>query len=239
MILFENLQKKGVPHGVSEVREGSFNFYTNPRFKERAKNLLAQAGILEKELVLAEQVHGKKVHTCPENIGGYVKLGVDGVVSTSRNHVLLIKSADCAPILMFNPKKKRVGAIHAGREGIRKGVVEEGIKKMENAEALIVGVGPHIKKCCYFFSKKDFEKRFKGTFWDKYSEKKDQGFYLDITKAIVDKLAALGVKEENIEISPFCTFCASDRLFSSRKWRKGRYENFTSFPETGSFISLT
>ena len=49
---------------------------------------------------------------------------------TIPGQVLAIISADCVPILLFDSKKRVVGALHGGRECLIKGIIKEAIRKM-------------------------------------------------------------------------------------------------------------
>ncbi len=243
MISFKNLKKEGVMHGISEVKEGSFNFYTEPNAFPNFKKLLKkERGEKAKKdnFIGAEQIHGKKVHTAPPGMSGYIKLGVDGLISETPGQVLIAITADCLPILIYNPVKKKVAVLHAGRKGIKKQIIREGVLKMEDPSSLLVGVGPHIKKCCYSFEKKYFKKTL-GGFWEPYVQEKEGKVYLDLTSAALEQLERAGVKKKNVEVSKFCTFCHAERFFSARKEAQNKklYEQHEPSPETGSFIALT
>ncbi len=242
MIQFENLKSfREITHGVMEVKEGSFNFYTNPEAVNNLLNCLKKSGETTKKenLVLAEQIHGKKIHHTSQKTSGYIKLGVDGLISKKRGEVIAVKTADCLPVLMFNPVKKIVGAIHAGRRGVKKKIIQNTVDKMKNKKSLIVGIGPHIKKCCYGFENKDFSKKLENSQWKKYACRKNDKVYLDLTQAALDQLTDSGVSRKNIEVSKYCTFCQYKRFFSARKTKqKNPYPEYGRFPETGSFITL-
>lgn len=239
MILLENLKnEKGLVHGITEVEEGSFNFFTNPDFGSRLSEARGIKG-KETEVVVSEQIHGARIHVVPPNIKGYIKFGADGLVSSEQGRVLLVKTADCQPVLLFNPEKERVGAVHAGRRGIRRGILKEAVRKMGSPGSLLVGIGPHIKKCCYSFHPETYKEYFKGGFWEPYTEKKGGDFYLDLTKASLEQLTASGVKRKNIEVSEFCTACRPERFFSRRKAEEENlYDEYGRKPATGSFIAL-
>ncbi len=242
MISFDNLEKSGVVHGISEVEEGSFNFYTSPKAVLNLLKITEKAGAKRnyEDVILAEQVHGRRIHKTTPRLGGYVKLGADGLISETPGQVLAVKTADCLPLLFYNPLKKRVAAVHAGRKGLEKLIVQEAVIKMENPEVLRVGVGPHIKKCCYSFDS-TLKSNFQKSYWSDYYEKRGDHIFLDLTRSALDQLKKEGVKRENIEISEFCTFCAAHRFFSYRKRKEKTkfYQKWGRFPETGSFITLT
>ncbi len=241
MIFFDNLGKEGVTHGISEIKEGSFNFYTSPDAVLNLLEIVKRAGVKagREDIILAEQVHGKKIHKTDSQLGGYVKLDADGLISETPGQVLAVKTADCLPVLIYNPVKKRVAAIHAGRRGLEKLIIQEAVTEIQNPEALKIGIGPHIKKCCYSFDSKT-KNGFRESYWFDYYEENKGRFFLDLTQAALNQLEKTGVKRENIEVSEFCTFCTADRFFSYRKRGENPdfYKKWGLFPETGSFITL-
>lgn len=93
------------------------------------------------------QVHGNAVvdaecGTRPE---------ADGIVTTERDLVLLVRTADCVPVLFADEAAGIIGAAHAGREGMAAGVVPETIARMRalGATRITAWVGPHVCGKCY------------------------------------------------------------------------------------------
>lgn len=234
MIFFKIFQKyPNLIHGILEKKEGLIEIND----QKSIKNVLKAIKKLEKkasieDLIFAQQVHGKNIYFCPPHFKGYLKLNCDGLITETPGQILVIRTADCIPLLIYHPLEKRIGALHVGRKGMFKGILENALKKMDKKE-LRVAIGPHIRKCCYWFSKKDYLVMRK---WKRYFQKKGNRFYLDLTKILLDKLKKLGVKKENIEDCHICTFCQSKRFPSARKIRKSKKgEKISCFI---SFISL-
>lgn len=245
MIFFEKFQEhKEIIHGILERKDGSVNPFSNPRSGENVLEALRRLGFKEAKidnLIFAEQIHSPNVYVCPPGIGGYIKLETDGLISKNPGQILIIKTADCLPILVYDPQQKKVGAIHAGRKGLLGGIIENTIEVFDSQpSSLIVGVGPHIRKCCYYLKKRDQDYILHSQ-WRKYIEKRDDKLYLDLTQIALDKLLNLGIKRENIEDCMICTYCQAERFYSARKresqpdfYRKEKEK----FPCFGSFIGL-
>ena len=245
MIFFKNFQKyKNIIHGVLEKKDGSVNPFSNPKTEENILNALKKIGFKNysaEDLIFADQVHSSRVYFCPSGVGGYIKLQTDGLITKARNKILIIKSADCVPILVYNPKQKKVGAIHAGRKGIVKGIIEAALEFFgSDVSSLVVGIGPHIRRCCYYL-RKESRKLAQNNEFKAYIQKRNRRFYFDLTKIVIDKFLKAGVKRENIEDCGICTFCQWKRFYSARK-REERPEIYPkkdgSFPCFGSFIGL-
>ncbi len=103
-------------------------------------------------IVGLRQVHSDVVHrvdqAVPEPLVG------DGVITRTPGLLLVVKTADCLPLLIVDPKQRAIGAIHAGWRGTVKRIAEKGVGEMrrqfgsEPAD-LLVAIGPGIRQCCY------------------------------------------------------------------------------------------
>ena len=102
------------------------------------------------------QVHGAEVvaavPTSGSGDGSAPGLPVaDGLVTDRRGLVLLVRAADCVPVLLADPDAAVVGAVHAGRAGVAAGVVAAGLAacRTQGARELVAWVGPHVCGRCY------------------------------------------------------------------------------------------
>jgi YfiH family protein len=103
------------------------------------------------EVVLAdmEQVHGNDVaHT--DGSGGRSPV-CDGIVTDRADVVLAVRVADCVPVLLADAVGGMIGAAHAGRLGVEKGVVPATVARMRalGATDITAWIGPHICGGCY------------------------------------------------------------------------------------------
>jgi polyphenol oxidase len=92
------------------------------------------------------QVHG---HTVVE--AGGPREQCDALVTDRADVVLMVRVADCVPVLLADPAAGVLGAAHAGRQGLVEGVVEACVARMRDLGASDVEawVGPHICGACY------------------------------------------------------------------------------------------
>ena len=103
-------------------------------------------------LVQMKQIHSDLIHvlrSAPDQ-----PLSGDGIVTDVPGLLLASKTADCVPVLMADPKKRVVGAFHAGWRGTAKRIVEKGVGVMRrdfgcNPADLRAAIGPCIRACCY------------------------------------------------------------------------------------------
>lgn len=231
VILFENLSKRsGVRHLLSKrdrraPLEFSLALHTgqDPEKIRSNRDRLREYFGEESRFVSLLQVHGDRVHRVWEKRefgwsefrddrqGDAMITGLPGVVLT-------ILTADCVPILLYDPVRKAVGAAHAGWRGTDLEILPKTIRAMQEEygsrpEELLVGIGPAIGACCYEVGLEVAERFVK---YPHAVASCGEKFRLDLKE--INRLQALkaGVKEMNIEHSPICTSCEREEFFSYR-----------------------
>ena len=93
------------------------------------------------------QVHGADVADAEPG----TRPECDGIVASGPGVVLMVRAADCVPVLLGDAEQRVVGAAHAGRLGLVRGVVPATIERMRKlgAERITAWIGPHICGRCY------------------------------------------------------------------------------------------
>lgn len=105
-------------------------------------------------VVRMRQVHGADVHTVDR---AWLELpdtdppSVDGLVTDIPGVSLLVRVADCVPLLLADAERGVVGAAHAGRQGLVAGIVPATVARMRalGAERIVAWMGPHVCGHCY------------------------------------------------------------------------------------------
>jgi hypothetical protein len=147
---------------------------------------------------------------------------VADAVITNREDVLLgVQVADCVPIVLFDEKKRVVGAVHAGWRGTAAQILKKTIQAMvdhfgSSTDNIVIAFGPSIKGCCYEVDSDVNEAVCISTGAGEYSSRKNSKFFIDLASANMVQAGSLGVKEDNIWVSEECTFCNPDRFHSYR-----------------------
>jgi YfiH family protein len=102
------------------------------------------------ELCDLRQVHGATVALVDDDEPG-ARPEADGIVTTGPGRTLMVRAADCVPVLLADPGNGVIGAAHAGRQGLVRGVVPATVARMRavGAERVTAWVGPHICGACY------------------------------------------------------------------------------------------
>ena len=142
----------------------------------------------------------------------------DSIFTRQKNHVLVVKTADCLPIIFCSEDTKVIGVIHMGWRSADKGILDNIYKSIFNNKnedtAFKIALGPGLRSCCYEV----------GTEFLNYSKVKE---YLDFRKNNlyfdpVDFVKQHAVKNDYKKFSFFdtgvCTFCSDKFFFSYRKF---------------------
>jgi YfiH family protein len=111
-----------------------------------------ELGVAEDRLVWMHQVHGTGVAVVDGPQDGPVP-GTDALVTATRGLVLAVLVADCVPILLADSVTGVVAAVHAGREGVRQGVLPAALSAMASlgarARHVTALLGPAVCGDCY------------------------------------------------------------------------------------------
>jgi len=219
---------KEIIHGFTTRHEGE------------AKAWLAKNPAVAKNLVLANQIHGDKIAYVEGKDRGKIIRKTDGLITCEKGLVLGIKTADCLPILFYEPVKKIIGAVHAGWRGTILGIAGKMVKEIERLGGdkgkIVCVLGPHIGMCCYDVSQERsflFERKFgKDPRIVSFSDGKP---HLDLAYANFLQLLESGIRKDNFETLLTCTSCQEDLFFSYRRSLK----NGNQYGEMLSFIGIS
>ena len=201
--------------------------------KDKKKNILNNIKIVSKKigfkknLVLLNQIHSNKVYflnKLPRN-----KLVGDGLITSSKGLAIGILTADCAPIIFFDPKRNIIGAVHVGWKGAYKKISNKMIscfkKKGSKVNDLYAVIGPCISQNSYEV-KEDFKKKFldQSLINKRQFKQKKNKIYFDLRGYIFQQLKNIGIK--NIEIIKKDTFYSKNNFFSARRCLKNKINDY-------------
>ena len=181
-----------------------------------------------KELAFAHQIHGDDIVTVDGHVAGsqeqYRNCGNgDAMVTETPGINLVLQVADCQPVLLADPERKVVGAVHSGWRGSVLNIVGKTITAMItqygcDPKDIRAGIGPSLGPCCAEFI------HYKDEIPEKLWPYKDGHDHFDFWALTTDQLLDKGVLKENIQVSRMCTKCNSQQFFSYRKEKKtGRF----------------
>ncbi|GFO56609.1 laccase domain protein [Geomonas sp. Red276] len=218
--------------GVSRPPYNSLNLGSNtldsPHNVEGNRSLLARSfGTTLDRFVTVTQVHGTDLLVIdapnPE-FSHFLKLECDGIVTNQPGIMIAICVADCVPILLHDPVKKVVAALHAGWQGTVGNIAAKGVKAMASLfdcdiRNIQAAVGPGIGGCCYQVDTPVRDAFVKaGQAWDLISQEQGDGkWLLDLPIANRRLLEDAGLAPDQIQTTTHCVSCNQELFFSYRR----------------------
>ena len=192
------------------------------RVSENKNKLLAAIGYSPNQLAQIRQVHSAQVYVVNKSAGINSVLGQgDVMISNTPGLLMIMRFADCVPILFFDPVKNAAGIAHAGWQGTVKEVVIAAVNELKKQFGtdpydLITGIGPSIGPDHYEIGK-DVIEEVKRTFhndWEQILITGPDSVKLDLWEANKISLRKAGVM--HIETAEICTACDVEDWYSHR-----------------------
>ena len=222
--------------GVSEEQFSSLNLAMHrgdspENVRKNYAVLAAALGFDTEALVLTRQTHSDIVRLVTREdsrgLDHHAYPQCDGLITREPGVALGIFTADCTPVLFYDPVTGGVGAAHAGWRGTAADIAGKTVRAMVRAfgsrpEDICAAVGPNIGICC-FETDQDvpnaLEAAFGSEVWEHIRSRQNK-YYVNLKQINALSLRRAGVK--NIEISTACTMCQHARFWSHRYTRGDR-----------------
>jgi polyphenol oxidase len=213
-------RKGGIsPPPFDSLNLGKYNGDSEEHVLKNKKLIGSAFGFDPDRSILLRQVHQDKILILKEPHGPIPSsLEYDAVITDSPNRFLGIKTADCLPILVADPAKKVIAAIHAGRQGTGLRITGQVVRRMEaefgcSPEDLLVALGPSIGPCCYEIDGKVFFQE-----WEPFSASRGKDKWMvDLPRMNIAQMKKEGIRDDQIFWIDLCTHCNSDLFFSYRR----------------------
>jgi YfiH family protein len=218
--------------GISRPPYHSLNLGMNtedsPHNVEGNRNLLVRTfGITQERLVTVRQNHGSDILVINEpndDFSHFAGIEADAIITNQTGVMIGITVADCVPILLLDPVKKVVAAIHAGWQGTAAGITEKTVEGMSTIFGsrpadIQAAIGPCIGPCCYEVDQpvKDGFKHH-ATLWDAVAKASGTvKWRLDLALANRIQLEDAGIATGSIQTAGQCVCCHKELYFSYRR----------------------
>lgn len=180
----------------------------------------------ECRFVAVKQVHGTDVLVVGDQLPSHEVLeqGWDALITDKPGLCLTIKTADCVPVLLFDPVRRVVAAIHAGWRGTLSQILPKTIEAMSERygslpQAIRVAIGPSAAPCCYEVDEPVLNRlREVCPDWSLVvSEADEHRAKLDLRQLVRRQGEGAGVPARQISAADHCTICEPDLFYSYRR----------------------
>ncbi len=175
-------------------------------------------------LVLQQGMDYRKTVWCLEEKKMPQPVCADGVVSDIQELGIVIQTADCQAVILFDPVRQVVANVHVGWRGSVANILKKCILVMTDAfgcypKDIIGGISPSLGPCCAEFI--HYRKELPKTFWPYRCGKSDCFDFWQISRM---QLVEMGIPSENVAAANICTKCHCNHFFSYRTNRvTGRF----------------
>jgi YfiH family protein len=189
----------------------------NRNVAENLDRLRHAAGFNERRRIWVHQVHGRRV-AIARDASFENGSEADAIVSKDANAYLLVRVADCVPILLSTPDGKAVAAVHAGWRGVVAEVVPAAIESLAALaqtppQQMIAAIGPCISRE-FFEVGPEVVTEFVRLFGEspRWADR-----HVDLPEAVATQLRSSGVLNTRIDRTDRCTARDRDEFYSHRR----------------------
>ena len=238
--------RSGLAHGFSTRRGGvsappfdTLNLGVgrgdNPAaVMENYRRFCGALGVDARRAVLSKQIHETTVRRCTAGDAGKGLLrqrdySADALITNEPNLPLVVFSADCGIILLYDPVHRVVGGAHAGWRGCAGGILQNTVEAMARKFGsrpwdLLAAIGPCICQCCFETDGDvpDAMTSALGGDAAPYLERRGAKWHVDLAGLNRQWLLRSGLLPEHIETAGLCTGCRPDLFWSHRKMGNAR-----------------
>lgn len=218
------------------------------RDEEKLKSILADIRDTPKErlrFARPHQTHGDRVmpiaeefFSLPDNTRQMLMEGVDAVMTNVPNAIIGVSTADCIPVIIYDPEHHCAAAIHAGWRGTMQRIVMKALEQMRmmyhsNPAVCKAVIGPGISLDSFEVGDEVYNAFIEAQFpmddvARQYPTRTDEGetptqpmkWHIDLKEINRQLLIALGIPADNIATSSVDTF-TDTRFYSARREQKG------------------
>lgn len=231
----------GVAHGFSTRLGGvSAGIYTSlnlgstrgdepDRVRENYRRFCAAIGADVTRVVMTNQIHSTVIRTAaPSDVKSdlYDREGYecDGLITNTPGLALTIFSADCIPVLLYDPVQRVIAAVHAGWRGTAGDIAGKAARQMCaeygcRPEEILAAIGPGISACC-FETHADVPQAMTAALGDLVKPHiislENGKFKVGLKEINAALLECAGLEPGHIEISGDCTACLPEKYWSHR-----------------------
>jgi YfiH family protein len=221
--------------GASMGNYASFNLspYSGDQPSSVAENqrlLCDKLSIDSQRLIIPYQTHGSEIleidnsfFQLTDDEKSNALNGIDALITQLTNVCIGVFTADCVPLIFYDPSKQVIAVAHAGWRGTCARIAEKTVRTMIDKydcqpSTIRTAIGPSISPKVYEIGQ-EVADHFESAGFDISAiiTTHNRSLYLDLWKANQLSLEKAGVLSEHIEVSGICTFTEHERFFSARR----------------------
>ena len=216
----------------SSFNLGLYSGGNRDEISRNLKQLSNVIGISPENIFLPHQVHGVKIGIIDEDFMSFdadsktkALNGIDALITNIPFVVIVVTTADCVPVLLYDTKNKVIAAVHAGWRGTVGHIVRQCVEHMSllyktRVEEVKAMIGPSISPGCFEVGDEVID-IFRSSGYDlariSFLNRDSNKYHINLWEANRLELTNAGVPHSQIEISQLCTYTLFDRFYSARR----------------------
>ncbi|KUK79397.1 MAG: Uncharacterized protein, YfiH family [Microgenomates bacterium 39_7] len=206
---------------ISEKRDGSINSSI------QAQQLLQKHQVKSPICYFHHHHQANRYHYLSKSDNPLKEVWSDAVIS-NQEVCLVMKVADCFPIVLFSKESKVIALIHAGWKPLLQNIIALTMQDLQlqynvSPKKIQAWIGPGIHSCCYLFKEKPIQANWPS--WQCAIKRSGDFWSIDLIKFIIQELTKLGVQKNSIINFNQCTSCQSDSFFSHYQATRSRFSS--------------
>lgn len=211
----------GISKAPYESANLAFHVGDNPHDVVANHDLLAHTlGYNRNRLIHMRQIHSDQIVIVDETLDFDTPPECDALITNRPGTPLMVMSADCTPILIYDPIHRAIGAVHAGRAGALNAILSKTIEAMDKAfgcdqSDLHIVMGPSIGGCCYEVNE-TIALECAALGYESALQRGEEKVFLDVSTILLQQLKGMNIPSQQIEVMEECTSCKNNEYFSYR-----------------------
>ncbi len=227
---FSTTRHGGVGEGCyADLNINPFCGDTPQAVEANRRALAAALHVDEARLLLPHQVHGADclvvddaLMALPADARAQALEGYDALVTQERGVCIGVSTADCIPVLLYDPCHQVVAAVHAGWRGTVQRIVEKVLALMDDtygtcSDDVRAVIGPGISLANFEVGQEVYDQFAAARFDMDRIARREAKWHIDLPLCNRLQLQEAGVPAEAISMSDVCTYDHVDDYFSARR----------------------
>lgn len=191
--------------------------------------LASELGVDKANVIMPHQTHGTETRLISRDflslgqaIQQMILEGVDALMTDVPGACIGVSTADCIPIIIYDPEHRATAAIHAGWRGTVARIAVKAVTEMRLAygsrpEALLAVIGPGISLDAFEVGDEVYDEFASAGFDMAAISRREAKWHIDLKECNRLQLVSLGIMPRNIQVSGICTYNNYTDYFSARR----------------------
>ena len=191
--------------------------------------LACELGVDKANIIMPHQTHGTETRLISRDFLSLgqatqqmILEGVDALMTDVPGVCIGVSTADCIPIIIYDPEHRATAAIHAGWRGTVARIAVKAVTEMRLAygsrpEALLAVIGPGISLDAFEVGDEVYDEFASAGFDMAAISRREAKWHIDLKECNRLQLVSLGIMPRNIQVSGICTYNNYTDYFSARR----------------------